>query len=124
VAELLDIDRQYRQQARRGTLLRVAPRRFNPAGVAWLPVLRTERGDRRFLAHFTNSARSHQTGHVYDWVIIFREDKNAFGQWTVVTATHGPLKGKRVIRGRERECQRHHERRPRQQMKLPEMEED
>ncbi|MEX2114455.1 MAG: helix-hairpin-helix domain-containing protein [Pirellulales bacterium] len=124
VAELLDVDRQYRQQARRGTLLRVAPRRFNPAGVAWLPILRTERKGRQYLAHFTNSVRSHQTGHVYDWVIIFREDKDAIGQWTLITATHGPLAGKRVVRGRERECQQHYNRRQPLQMHLPEMDED
>jgi putative hydrolase len=124
VAELLDVDRQYRQQARRGTLLRVAPRRFNPAGVAWLPVLRTERNGRQYLAHFTNTARSHQTGHTADWVIVFREDKHAFGQWTVITASHGPLTGKRVVRGREHECQQHYNRRPKAQMQLPEMEAD
>ncbi len=43
VRELLAIDRQYRRQARRGRLLRVIPKRFNPTGAAWLPVLRTQR---------------------------------------------------------------------------------
>lgn len=105
VAVLLDIDKQYRRRAARGTLLRVAPRRFNPTGAAWLPILRIQRDGRRYRAHFTNTARSHELGHEHDWVAIFREDKEAFGQWTVVTASHGPLAGKRVVRGRERECQ-------------------
>ena len=97
-----------RRQAARGKLPRVAPRRFNPARVAWLPVLRIQRGGHNYLAHFTNTARSHQLGQVYDWVAVFCEDKEAFGQWTVVTATHGPLAGRRVVRGRERECQAHY----------------
>lgn len=108
VGELLAIDDEYRRLAARGSLLRVSPRRFNPTGAAWLPVLRTERGGRRYRAHYTNSARSHESGHVYDWVGIFREEKEAFGQWTVVTATHGPLAGHRVVRGRERECQEYY----------------
>jgi hypothetical protein len=123
VGELLEIDRQYRRQAARGTLLRVAPKKFNPAGVAWLPILRTERDGRSYCAHYTNTARSHQSGHVYDWVAVIREDKQAFGQWTVVTATHGPLRGKRIVRGRERACEEFYGRKQRVQMSLPQMEE-
>ena len=37
VAELLDIDREYREKAAAGQLRLIAPRRFNPAGEAWLP---------------------------------------------------------------------------------------
>jgi putative hydrolase len=121
VGELLAIDRMYCRQAARGRLLRVSPRRFNPTGAAWLPVLRTERGGRRYCAHYTNSARSHESGRVYDWVAIFREDKEAFGQWTVVTATHGPLRGRRIVRGRERECQEHYERKKPVQLSLPDV---
>ena len=105
VGTLLEIDRVYRHRAARGTLLRVAPRRFNPTGAAWLPILRIQRGGRRYRAHYTNSARSHELGHAHDWVAIIREDKEAFGQWTVITAPSGPLAGRRVVRGRERECQ-------------------
>jgi putative hydrolase len=119
VRDLLAIDREYRRQAARGRLLRVSPRRFNPTRAAWLPVLRTERGGHRYCAHYTNSARSHESGHVYDWVAIFREDKEAFGQWTVVTATHGPLRGRRIVRGRERECQEHYQRTLPVQLRLP-----
>ncbi|MGD9724312.1 MAG: helix-hairpin-helix domain-containing protein [Pirellulales bacterium] len=121
VAELLEIDRQYRRQAARGSLLRVAPKKFNPAGVAWLPIWRTQHNGRRYLVHFTNSARSHQLGLVYDWVAVFREDKNAFGQWTVITATHGPLQGRRVVRGREHECELFYADSRRVQLKLPQL---
>jgi putative hydrolase len=119
VDELLAIDRQYRRQAARGALLRVAPRSFNPAGVAWLPILRTQRNGRRYRAHYTNTARSHELGHIYDWVAVIREDKQSYGQWTIVTATHGPLRGRRVVRGREHECQRYYDRGKAVQKNLP-----
>jgi putative hydrolase len=115
----LDVDRQYRRQAQRGTLPTVAPRRSNPDGDIWLPVLRTVRGGRRFCAHYTNSARSHRLGQTRDWVAIFREDKQHFAQWTVVTAQGGPLAGRRVVRGREGECLAHYSRKSPIQLVLP-----
>jgi DNA polymerase (family X) len=36
--ELLDVDREYCEQAAPGKLRRIAPRRFNPSGEVWLPV--------------------------------------------------------------------------------------
>lgn len=107
VADLLDIDGEYRLAASRGKLPRVAPKRFNPTGAAWLPILRTDRGGRHFLAHFDNSARSHERGHVADWVVIYCTDKARFGRSLVLTAPSGPLRGRRVVKGRERECQEH-----------------
>ena len=46
VAELLDVDREYREKADAGQLQRITPRGFNPAGEAWLPVLHTRRRPR------------------------------------------------------------------------------
>jgi DNA polymerase (family X) len=102
---LLDIDREYRAGAESGTLPKIAPRRFNPKGEAWLPVLHTQRGDWHFTALFSNTARAHDLERVHDWVVIYGEDK-AHGerQYTVVTAAHGPLAGRRVVRGREADC--------------------
>jgi putative hydrolase len=119
VSVLLDVDQQYRRQAQRGTLPTVAPRRSNPTGAIWLPVLRTVRGGRRFCAHYTNSPRSHRLGHERDWVAIFREDKQHFAQWTVVTARSGPLAGRRVVRGREGECLAHYSQKSPVQLVLP-----
>jgi putative hydrolase len=83
----------------------IAPRRFNPTGEAWLPILHTERGDWRFTALFSNSALAHELGRVRDWVVIyFHQDSGPEGQRTVVTETRGPLAGRRVVRGRESEC--------------------
>lgn len=41
VAELLDVDAEYRSKAAALALPRISPRRFNPGGKAWLPVLHT-----------------------------------------------------------------------------------
>ena len=103
VAELLDVDREYRQKAHRGELPLIAPRRFNPGGDAWLPVLHTRRGDRRYTALFSNTERAHRAGRTRDWVVLYSEDAHGESQHTVITATRGPLAGQRVVAGRERE---------------------
>lgn len=108
IADLLSIDEEYRRKAAEGRLPLTAPRLFNPTGGAWLPVLRTERGGRTFVAHFANSARSHQLGRFREWVVITCETKQAFGQWTVLTAHRGPLLGKRLVMHREQACREHY----------------
>jgi len=37
-----------------------------------------------------------------------RDDSAGDGQWTVVTARLGPCRGRRIIRGRETECDVHY----------------
>jgi DNA polymerase (family 10) len=104
-ATLLEVDREYREGAAAGTLRTIAPKRFNPEGTAWLPVLHTQRGRWHFTALYSNTARAHELGRTRDWVVIyFYDDQHVEGQHTVVTETRGPLAGKRVIRGREDEC--------------------
>lgn len=84
---------------------KIAPRRFNPSGEAWLPILHTERGDWGFTALFSNTALAHALRRVRDWVVIyFHEDSGPEGQRTVGTETRRPLAGQRVVRGRETEC--------------------
>lgn len=102
VPVLLDIDREYRAKAELDRLPRIAPRRFNPSGRRWLPILHTERGGHSYTAMFSNTARAHELGHTRDWVVIYAESPRD-GQWTVVTETSGPLTGERVVRGRESE---------------------
>lgn len=104
VAELLDVDREYREQARAGRLKTIAPRRFNPTREAWLPVLHTERGARHYTALFSNTARAHELNKTRDWVILYYEDGRGERQCTVITAQHGPLRDRRIVRGREAEC--------------------
>jgi putative hydrolase len=106
VAELLDVDREYREKAVAGQLQRIAPRRFNLTGEAWLPVLHTRRGTRRYTALFSNTARAHRAGKTRDWVVLYGDDGDGESRHTVITAWFGPLRGRRVVAGREDECRR------------------
>jgi len=109
VAELLDVDAEYREGVRRKVLAKIAPRRFNPDGEAWLPVLHTRRGPRHYTALFSNTALAHRLHRTDDWVVLYFDGDRGERQHTVVTATSGVLKGKRVVRGREAECEGWHE---------------
>jgi hypothetical protein len=105
VVLLLDVDREYREKAEAGTLPTIAPKRFNPEGKSWLPVLHTARGEWHFTALYSNTARAHELGRSRDWVVIyFYDDQHIEKQHTAVTETHGSLLGQRVVRGREAEC--------------------
>jgi len=108
VEELLDIDREYREAAEAGKLRRIAPRRFNPKGEAWLPILHTQRGDCHYTALFSNTARAHDLGRTGDWVVIYWDGKPGERQCTVVTDHQGPMRSRRVVRGRETECARYY----------------
>lgn len=104
VEELLDVDREYRERAGRGELPRIAPRRFNPEHEAWLPILHTARGGRHYTALYSNTARAHQLGRTHDWVVLYCDGGRGERRYTVVTGSHGPLAGERLVRGRESEC--------------------
>jgi len=109
VALVLDVDREYREKAEAGKLPTIAPKRFNPKGEAWLPVLHTQRGEWHFTALYSNTARAHDLGRTRDWVVVyFYDDSHHEDQCTVVTEFRGPLEGKRVVRGREQECIEHY----------------
>jgi len=101
--EILDVDREYREKATVGRLVKIAPRRFNPKRVAWLPILHTERGPRHYTALFSNTERAHRLGRTNDWVVIYWDEGRGERQCTVITAERGPLKGRRIVRGRESE---------------------
>lgn len=103
VSLLLEIDRQYRAKAEADELPRIAPRRNNPEGAAWLPVLHAFEDGWHFTALFSNTDRAHELGRVRDWVVIYFERDGHEGQCTVVTEFRGPLSGQRVVRGREDE---------------------
>jgi len=103
VSELLDVDQEYREKAEAGRLRKIAPKRFNPTGREWLPVLHTKRGKRRYTALFSNTALAHELGKTNDWVVLYYDGGEGEKQCTVVTAKQGPLVGSRVVRGRETE---------------------
>jgi hypothetical protein len=108
VSELLDVDREYRLKATANKLPRITPRRFNPTREAWLPILHTERDGTHYTALFSNTARAHELGTFHDWVVIYRDDHDGAGQWTIISAHYGHLKGKRIVRGREAECEQYY----------------
>jgi hypothetical protein len=109
VPTLLDVDSEYLAKVAADRLPKIAPRRFNPAGEAWLPVLHAQREAWHFTALFSNTARAHQLGRSRDWVVIyFHSDHEPEGQCTIVTESQGDLAGRRVVRGREAECRAHY----------------
>lgn len=109
IEELLDVDREYREKATKGQLHKFTPRRFNPTGEAWLPVLHTQRGERHYTVLFSNTTRAHQKGKTHDWVVLFYDDGGRESQCTIITSEWGLLEGRRIVRGRETECLKYYE---------------
>ena len=109
VSLLLEADAVYRRKAQAGELRRIAPRRFNPEGAAWLPVLHLRRGDWHLTLLYSNTALAHDLGRTGDWVVVHvHKGLGPETQATIVTETRGALAGRRVVRGREQECARHY----------------
>jgi len=105
---ILDVDAEYRRKAAAGKLKKIAPKKLNPEKEAWLPILSTEQEGTRFTVMFSNTKTAHELGKTDDWVVVYYEKGNGENQCTVVTESRGALKGKRVIRGREKECERYY----------------
>jgi predicted flap endonuclease-1-like 5' DNA nuclease len=104
VEALLAVDAEYRAGVARGTLQKIAPRRFNPERSAWLPIYHCARDGWQFTALFSNTYRAHELGKTNDWVVIYYHRDRREDQCTVITATSGPFAGQRIVRGREDEC--------------------
>jgi hypothetical protein len=100
VETLLEIDAEFRNLIGRrghGTEKPPGPRRKR--------MLVMQRGGWNFRAVFANTALAHRLGATRDWVVIdFAKDRHA-GQRTVVTESRGADNGRRVVRGREDECE-------------------
>jgi DNA polymerase (family 10) len=101
VEELLDVDREYRAKAAAGGLVKIAPRRMNPAHVAWLPILHTTRGRHHYTALFSNTPLAHRLERTDDWVVIYWDGGGGEHQCTVVTEDRGTAHAHRMVRGRE-----------------------
>ncbi|MHC4940330.1 MAG: helix-hairpin-helix domain-containing protein [Planctomycetota bacterium] len=97
IEAILEVDAEYRTRAEEGSLRKIAPRRFNPSGESWLPILHTDRQGWHFTALFSNSARAHALDKCRDWVVIFYERDGHENQCTVIS---GP-EGQRIVRGRQ-----------------------
>lgn len=99
---LLEVDAQYRYLAKAGQLRMITPRRFNPEGKPWLPVMKLKKQGWAFNVLYSNTARAHELGKTHDWVVVYYEkmgESGYSGQCTIVTETHGAHRGDRVIRG-------------------------
>lgn len=108
VAELLDVDREYRDKAAAGQLQRIAPRRFNPSAEACLPILHTQRGERHYTVLFSHTTRAHRLDKTRDEVVLYYDGGQSEQKCTVITSEHGPLTGKRIVSGRNGECVSHY----------------
>lgn len=104
VKVILDFDAEYRKRAASGKLKRIAPRLLNPEKKGWLPIMVKEHAGYKFTVMFSNTATAHKLGKTDDWVVVYFEKGKGENQCTVVTEGRSPLKGRRVIRGREKEC--------------------
>lgn len=70
VSLLLDVDEEYRTKASRNQLKTIVPKRFNPKGEAWLPVLYTRRNEWLLTVLFSNTERAHALDKTNDWEVI------------------------------------------------------
>jgi hypothetical protein len=92
---LLEIDAEFRNLIERHAASRGRRAR----------VMIVQRGGWNFRAAFAETALAHRLGRTRDWVVIeFHNDRYA-GQRTVVTEERGRQAGRRVVRGRETECE-------------------
>lgn len=108
VAELLDVDAEYRREAAADRLKKIAPRRFNPTGEAWLPILHTTRGERHYTALFSNTAHAHEEQKTDDWVVLYWDGRDREHRCTIITSEFGRLRGRRIVPGREDESEDHY----------------
>jgi DNA polymerase (family X) len=80
-----------------------------------LPVLHTVRGQRHYTALFSNTPHDHRLQKTRDWVVLFHDGDQGEQRSTIITSEFGPLQGRRIVRGREAECEEQY----RQQRWLP-----
>jgi len=58
-------------KAAQDKLRKIAPKRFNPSGEAWLPVLHVGRDAWQFTVLFSNTQRAHELQKINDWVVVY-----------------------------------------------------
>lgn len=97
VVTLLQLDAEYRRQAQRLRLPTTSLLTCN----GW-----------HYRIHFARTALARRLNQTRDWVEIHFTDGTNTGQRLVRTETEGDLAGRRVLRGRERECRVHYQATP------------
>ena len=109
IEEILALDQEYRQKAETDELKKIAPKRFNPTGEAWLPIMHKRVRGYRITLLFSNTKRAHEQDKTRDWIVLYCKDPEGHQtQCTIVTEFAGTLKGKRVIRGMEKDCKKYY----------------
>ena len=100
VEELLDVDRRYRDGASRDPGCRRSRR---SASIRASLAARAAHDARHHALRgsFRRTPGPHQLNRTRDWVVLCDDDRHLEGQCTIVTETHGPLAGRRVVRDRE-----------------------
>ncbi len=104
VERLLRLDEEYREQAAAGVLPTIAPRQDDPTLEAWLPIWQLDADGFHFTVRFSSTRLAHELDATRDWVVVYWDRDGHEAHATVVTEYRGPLRGRRVVRGREREC--------------------
>jgi hypothetical protein len=94
IADLLAVDADYRELA--------ASQENRSEGS---PVLTVQRDGWTMQATFSASPLAFRLGQSRDWVVIHFTNGVEKGERIIVTETRPPLRGQRVVRGREHECQ-------------------
>lgn len=97
VADILAIDAEYRE------VLRKERTQQGRHDLTWQPFFRRERSGWRFRARPCKIALAYRMGKVGDWITVSFENGITSGERIVLTETRGDLRGRRVVRGRERE---------------------
>ena len=104
---MLDVDRQYRAEAAAGALKKIARRRFESSGEAWLPVFHTARGPRQYTALFSNTVRAHELNKTQDWVVLYYD--GASGERRAPSSPPNSARSRgNALPGREKECREHY----------------
>lgn len=66
IEEILALDQEYRQKAEADELRKIVPKRFNPTGEAWLPIMHKRVRGYRITLLFSNAKRAHEQGKARD----------------------------------------------------------
>ena len=95
----MQLDERFREHV-------VAADRADHTRGAWLPTWQVAESGWTFTVRFSATRAAQRMGRTHDWVVVEWERGKERDQATLVTEYRGPLSGRRVVRGRERECLR------------------
>jgi hypothetical protein len=71
---ILALDKEYREKASANKLKKIAPKKLNPEGKAWLSIMNADEEGWKFTLLFSNTQRAHELGKTNDWVVVYYDD--------------------------------------------------